>query len=218
MDSPGRLRFLDPGAYAFHFDGSNFAGWLRQIALAAGVEEIMGDVASVASNGRGGVAQIRLTKDSVGRGATSLSTVREATQNSSQPSRRMHASHGASDRFVIDASPFGCQAEGRSRRSRESQDLKRDGRGKCTSRNLSTLSYSFASQFANDEVAWQQLRESLLLDGIPAVDDLTPRVFPRTVWRRQTKFWRDNLLALGTAACQMDPLVSSGRHPLPAGN
>ena len=198
------------GAYAFHFDGNDFAAWLRQISLAAGVEEIAGDVASVASNGRGGVAQLKLTTGSAVAGDFFV----DCTGSDAQLMRAVAAdSHESlSDRFLCDRR-ISVRLPGRRQVPPFSRitGLEAGWSWQMHLAKSIDVGYSFASQFAPDDVAWQQLRESLLMDGIPAVDEMTPAFSP-TPCGRQTKFWRDNLLVLGTAACQMDPLVSAGRH------
>ncbi len=198
------------GAYAFHLDGNDFAAWLRQIALAAGVEEITSDIASLASNGRGGVAQLRLTTGSAVAGDFFI----DCTGGEARLMRAVttDAYESWNDRLLCDRRiavrlPSRRQVPPFSRITA----LEAGWSWQFHLAKSIDVGYSFASQFVTDEVAWQQLRESLLMDGIPAVDDITP-TFSASPCGRQTKFWRDNVLTLGTAACQMDALVCAGRH------
>jgi len=198
------------GAYAFHLDGDDFAAWLRQIALAAGVEEITSDVASVASNGRGGVAQLRLTTGAAVAGDFFVDCTGYEAKLMKAVSADSHQSW--SDRLLCDRR-ISVRLPGRRQVPPFSRitGLEAGWSWQFHLAKSIDVGYSFASQFVTDEVAWQQLHESLLMDGIPAVDENTPTFFASHCGR-QTKFWRDNVLSLGSAACQMDALVSAGRH------
>ena len=71
--------------------------------------------------------------------------------------------------------------------------------------------YLFQSSLSSNEEALQQFQSLLKLDGIKLEELPEPSIMPFASGRR-TSFWRDNLLALGTAACRIDPLTSAGRH------
>lgn len=206
----GSSSISQSGAYAFHLDGSDFAVWLRQIALAAGVEEIASDVAAVASNGHGGVAQIRLTTGSAVAGDFFIDCT-------GSDAKLMHAASADSyeswsDRLLCDRK-ISVRLPGRRQVPPYSRitGLEAGWSWQLHLAKSIDVGYSFASQLVTDDVAWQQLRESMLFDGIPSVDDLAP-AFLASPCGRQKQFWRDNVLALGTTGCQMDALVSAGRH------
>lgn len=198
------------GAYAFHLDGNDFAAWLRKISLTAGVEEITSDVASVASNGRGGVAQLRLTTGSAVAGDFFI----DCTGSEAKLMRAVAADayESRNDRLLCDRK-ITVRLPGRRQIPPFSRitGLEAGWSWQFHLAKSIDVGYNFASQFVTDDVAWQQLRESLLMDGIPAVDDITP-MFSASPCGRQTKFWRDNVLTLGTAACQLDALVCAGRY------
>ena len=198
------------GAYAFHLDGNDFAAWLRQVALAAGVEEITGDVASVAANGRGGVAQLRLTTGMAVAGDFFI----DCTGSDAKLLQAVSAdsSQSACDRLFCDRK-ISIRLPGRRQIPPFSRitGLEAGWTWQFHLAKSIDVGYNYASQFVTDDVAWQQLRESLLMDGISSIAEATP-AFAAAPCRRQTNFWRDNVLALGTAACQIDAVVSAGRH------
>ena len=198
------------GEYAFHLDGRDFAVWLRQVALAAGVEEIRGDIATVASNGRGGVAQIRLSTgvavagdffiDCTGAKAELL------TANASGSSELCNESV-LCDRMISVRLPGRRQIPPFTRIT----GLNAGWSWQIPLATMTDVGYLFGSQFATDNDALQQLSESLTLDGMTLADDLLPE-YSSLQCNGKTQFWQDNVLALGSTACSIDPLVSTGRH------
>ncbi len=198
------------GSYAFHLDGRDFAVWLRAVALAAGVEEIQGEIATVAPNGRGGIAQLRLTTGIAVASDFYIDCTGSEAKLRSAASGDAHESW--SDRLLCDRM-ITVRLPGR-RQIPPFTRITGQAAGWSWQIPLATtidVGYVFGSQFATDDAAWQQLRESLMLDGVMTGDNLVPE-FSSFYSGGLTSFWRDNVLALGTAACRMDPLVSAGRH------
>ncbi|MCR9199667.1 MAG: tryptophan 7-halogenase [Planctomycetaceae bacterium] len=56
----GESAFQDSGEYGYHGDLSGLRDWLRQLAMANGVEAVEGPIDRVFPNGRGGIAQVKL--------------------------------------------------------------------------------------------------------------------------------------------------------------
>lgn len=206
----GTSAISQSGSYAFHLDGRDFATSLRKIALASGVEQIDGEIASVASNGRGGIAQIRLTKGPVVAGDFFI----DSTGNDSTMPGLM-----AADLFESWSDKLLCN---------RIVTLRLPGRRQIPPYTRITglaagwlwqsplaasidVGYVFSSDFATDDIAQQQMRESLTMDGMTVPMDAAPKFGSLNVGMR-SHFWRDNVLKLGSTTCVSDPLVSVGRH------
>ena len=198
------------GSYAFHVDGQSFAGWLKAIALQSGTEEVSGVIQRVAKNGRGGVAQVKLTNGTTLAGdffidATgSESRLMGATLNDEFLSwnDRLPA-----DRMIRIRLPGRRQIPPYTRIT----GLPAGWSWQIPLANSIDSGYLFQSSLSSNEEALQQFQSLLKLDGIKLEELPEPSIMPFASGRR-TSFWRDNLLALGTAACRIDPLTSAGRH------
>ncbi len=198
------------GSYAFHLDGRAFATWLRKIALASGVEEIAGEIQSVASNGHGGVAQIRL--------ANGPAVASDFFIDCSGVEAKLRGSGGAksfeswNDKLLCDRM-IRLRLPGR-RQIPPYTRITGLASGWLWQTPLAATidaGYVFASNYATDDIADQQIREALTLDGMTVPEDVIPE-YSSLNSGMQSYFWRDNVLTLGSTACMVDPLVSVGRH------
>jgi tryptophan halogenase len=198
------------GSYAFHVDGQSFASWLKAIALQSGTEEVSGVIQQVAKNGRGGVAQVKLTNGTTLAGdffidATgSESRLMGVTLNDEFLSwnDRLPA-----DRMIQIRLPGRRQIPPYTRIT----GLPAGWSWQIPLANSIDSGYLFQSSVSSDDEALHQFQSLLKLDGIKLEKLPEPSIMPFASGRR-TSFWRDNLLALGTASCRIDPLTSAGRH------
>jgi len=198
------------GSYAFHVDGQSFASWLKAIALQSGTEEVSGVIQQVAKNGRGGVAQVKLTNGTTLAGDFFI----DATGSES---RLMGAT--LNDEFVSwnDRLPADRMIQIRLPGRRQIPPYTRvtglpaGWSWQIPLANSIDSGYLFQSSVSSDDEALHQFQSLLKLDGIKLEKLPEPSIMPFASGRR-TSFWRDNLLALGTASCRIDPLTSAGRH------
>ncbi len=207
-------------AYAFHIDGQAFATWLRSVAMALGTEEIVGEVGTVATNGRGGIAQLKLqTGTTVASDFFVDCTGAESRLMRETLKDEFHSSQSRllCDRTVSIRLPGRRQVPPFTRIT----GLEAGYAWQIPLSNSINLGYAFSSRFATDESALQQLKNLLILDGLlanngvdsssPAEEPLQPK-YKSLNPGRQSHFWRDNVIAFGTAACVLDPLLSASRH------
>ena len=198
------------GSYAFHVDGELFADWLKTIALKSGTEVVSGEIQQVAKNGRGGIAQIKLTS----RTTLAADFFIDATGSES---RLMNST--LNDEFINwnDRLPVNRMIRIRLPGRRQIPaytritGLNAGWSWQIPLANSIDSGYLFQSSLSSDDDALQQFQSLLALDGIKLEELPEPSILPFASGR-QTSFWRDNLLALGTAACRIDPLTSAGRH------
>jgi tryptophan halogenase len=198
------------GSYAFHLDGRAFSTWLRKIALASGVEEILGEIQSVAFNGHGGVAQIRLTHGpAIASDFFIDCTGVEARLQGSAGANSFESWHDKllCDRMITLRLPGRRQIPPYTRIT----GLASGWLWQTPLAASIDAGYIFASSYATDDMADQQMREALTLDGMTLSEDVTPEYSSFHVGM-QSHFWRDNVLTLGSTSCMVDPLVSAGRH------
>jgi tryptophan halogenase len=198
------------GSYAFHVDGELFAGWLRSVALHSGTEEVAGEIQQIAKNGRGGIAQIKLSNGTTLAGdffidcTGSESRLMRSTLNDQfiNWSDRL-----LTDRIICTRLPARRQIPPYTKIT----GLAAGWSWQIPLANSVESGYLFQSALVSDDEARVQLESLLKLDGIKPVDQLEMSI-RSFVSGRQTSFWRDNLLALGTSACRIAPLTSAGRH------
>ena len=198
------------GSYAFHLDGRAFATWLRKIAMASGVEEIAGEIESVASNGRGGVAQIRLKNGPAIASDFFIDCTGVASKLLGSGSADAFESWNDKllcDRMITLRLPGRRQIPPYTRVT----GLAAGWLWQTPLAATIVVGYVFASSFATDDVALQQMREALTLDGITVPDDAASEYRSFNVGMKSL-FWRDNVLSLGSTAYTLDPLASAGRH------
>ncbi|MFO0999995.1 MAG: tryptophan 7-halogenase [Planctomycetaceae bacterium] len=198
------------GAYAFHVDGELFAGWLRSVALRSGTEEIAGEIQQVAKNGRGGIAQIKLTDGTTLTGDFFVDCT-------GSDSRLMRLSLNDQfihwndrllpDRMLLARLPGRRQIPPYTRIT----GLPAGWSWQIPLAYSVESGYLFQSALVSDDEAREQFQSLLKLDGITPDEQLETSI-GTCVSGRQTSFWRDNVLALGTSACRLDPLTSAGRH------
>ncbi len=198
-------------AYAFHVNGSKFAQLLRRLALDAGAEEIVGSLSGVSPNGRGGIAQLKLDDGTAVPGDFFIDA----------SGRELALSNFAHQMHVTSADqPFCCdrivssQLPGRRQivPYRRIVAMKAGWVWQMPLASSISTGYVYNSPFIDDTTAFQQLCELAGIDHQKAADAADSPVFIDLQRGQRQPFLRDNVLALGTAAWQLDPLISAGRH------
>ena len=204
------------GAYSFHLDGARFAGWLRSVALAHETEEVSGEIASINTNGRGGIAQLKLATGAI----VASDFFFDCTGSESRLMRgALKDEFKCSDDFPSCDRTISVSLPGRRSVPPFTRITGLDAGYAWQSPLSKTVNagYAFSTQFADDDTAWAQLQNLLSMDGLLSsnaggqTENLVPE-FASHRLGRQTHFWRDNVLALGTAAGVLDPLLSASRH------
>jgi tryptophan halogenase len=178
--------------------------------LHSGTEEVAGEIQHVAKNGRGGIAQIKLTSGTTLAGdffidcTGSESRLMRSTLNDQfiNWSDRL-----LTDRMICTRLPGRRQIPPYTKMT----GLASGWSWQIPLANSVESGYLFQSALVSDDEARDQLESLLKLDGIKPDEQLEISIRPMSSGR-QTSFWRDNLLALGTSACRIDPLTSAGRH------
>ncbi|MCA9061632.1 MAG: tryptophan 7-halogenase [Planctomycetaceae bacterium] len=207
-------------AYAFHVDGQGLANWFRQIALALGVEEIRGEVAVVSPNGRGGVAQLRLADGALIAGDFFIDcsghpgvVVSRTNGNAWEPL----PNHTPCSRMISMQLPAGRQILPYTRITAMESGWAWH-RPRYSSISVGCMS---SCDTCSNDMAVRELAELLLFDGhiseeqAGSVDLLRESLNPtETLLQpgRRQQFWRDNVVAIGSAATVTDPIVNAGRH------
>ncbi|MFZ9089173.1 MAG: tryptophan 7-halogenase [Planctomycetaceae bacterium] len=197
----------ESGTYSFHLDGTQFANWLRQIAIASGVQEIQGEIDKIQPNGRGGIAQLRLASGLAVTGDFFIDCTGPAADlitATAKSSWQSWSSHSLCDRLVSVNLATARQVPSFTRITGLES-------GWSWQSHLSTqkhCGYAYSSQHSSDERAWEKLQESVqpsdtLTEANPILAELT-----LGAW---SEFWRENVLAIGSSACRVDPLSGGGR-------
>lgn len=194
-------------SYAFHFNAEALAGWLRDQALARGVDEVIGSVAGADQDETGQVHLVRLPDGTEIRGDFFVDC-------SGFQSVLMRGTLG--DPFQSWTEQLLCdravafKVPGRSiiPPYTRAVALPAGWMWQIPLAQHVGLGYVYSSAFVSDEVAWQQLR-----DATPRFADAIaePRFLKMRVGR-QSHFWRHNVLAVGLSAGFLEPLESSGIH------
>jgi tryptophan 7-halogenase len=211
------------GTFAFQLDGQKFAGYLRSAAIDSGVQEINGNTESVAPNGRGGIAQVRLTTGNAVPGDLFIDcTGHESVLMSAVLSDSAAASltHELCDRAIRVRLPGRRQVPPFSRIAGHSSGWTWQS---AFSSGIE-IGLAFSSHNTDDDMAWSELRDIVRASGFgdPASgedqpDDSTtsdhggPQCASLQA-HRKSRFWQGNVIALGTAAGRVDPVISAGRH------
>ncbi len=193
-------------SYAFHFNAEALAGWLRGIALAAGVKEIAGTVQATTLNSEGDVQSVTVTSgeaisadffiDCSGFESVLMS---KALKDPFQDWR----SHLLCDRAVAFKTPGKRIVPPYTK----SQGMPSGWAWHIPLAHHVGHGYVYSSQFVSDDDAWEQLMSATTLNDSTA----SPRFLKMRVGR-QTNFWRRNVLAIGLSAGFLEPLESSGIH------
>lgn len=197
--------------YAFQFDATLYAGYLRRLAEAKGVERIEGRIADVALNGETGFVESVTTDDG----------------------RSFHAD------FFIDCSGFrgllieqalktgyedwtaylpcdravavGCEKTAPPIPYTKATAREAGWQWRIPLQHRTGNGHVYCSAFMEDDEAADTLLRNL--DGKALAD---PKFLRFTTGRRK-KFWNKNVLALGLAAGFMEPLESTSLHLVQTG-
>lgn len=204
-------------AYSLQVHGTAFAGFLREQAAAAGVQEISGRVQSAGSNGRGGIAQVRLESgravpgdifiDASGPESCLTEALRIPTVSwaDSLLCDRYLRCRIAAPRQVPPFSRITAVPHGWS--------------WKTACRGTVDCGLAFSSVLTDEDTAWNSLRELIRHDGMTelqngafdADSEKEPQQIRRSCGRLQS-FRADNVVFIGSTACRPDPVLSAGRH------
>lgn len=194
----------ESGQYGFHGDAAGLSTWFRGEALKVGVEEMPGEIDRTFPNGRGGIGQVKLQSGQPVPGDLFIDC---RTPDLSS----MENDADLSDLFLCNrvahiTAPATPQVQPFTRIT--AMDC-----GWLQTTPLATEtrhSYSFSSDFATDEEAGEQLRNSVnsRLEQ-PLTADVT---FTDAAYYRRNTFCTDNVLHLGRSAWQMEPLSSTDMH------
>ncbi|MDG1896557.1 MAG: tryptophan 7-halogenase [Fuerstiella sp.] len=207
--------FAETGTYGFHVDAPELAEWFRKVALKSGVEEVPAPIAKVAPNGRGGVAQVVCDDGKAVPGDLFLDcrAVDAALRDSSSKDWTSWQAQFSCDRVATSRTPATRQVPVFTR-------LCGHENGWSRTVPLATemeWTYAFDSQHESDREAGQRLRMISSPSG-PRDDPAEAAIeFQSIHYGRRTKFWKDNVVNLGTAACRFAPVVSADLHLQQAG-
>jgi tryptophan halogenase len=194
-------------SYAFHFNAESLAGWLRDIALAGGVSEVVGSVANAAFHESGDVSSVVLTN---GHSVTGDFFV----DCSGFQSVLMHKAlndpfNDWGDHLLCDrAVAFKIPGRRMIPPYTKSQALSAGWMWHIPLAHHVGLGYVYSSKFISDAAAWAELQSAT-----PDTDskNAIPRFLKMRVGR-QSHFWNRNVLAIGLSAGFLEPLESSGIH------
>ncbi len=194
-------------SYAFHFNAEALAGWLRDFALAGGVNEVAGSVSNAVLNEQGDVTSVALGSGEVVSGDFFVDC-------SGFQSVLMHRAledpfNSWSDQLLCDrAVAFKIPGKRTIPPYTKSQAMPAGWTWHIPLADHVGLGYVYSSKFVSDDEAWLQLQEAT---KDIADTNVTPRFLKMRVGR-QTHFWRRNVLAVGLSAGFLEPLESSGIH------
>jgi tryptophan halogenase len=189
--------------YAYHFDATLYAAFLRRLAMERGVERIEGRVVDVARRADGGVARLTLAD---GRfvegdlfidcsGFTSLLLGRTLGERFVDFSRWLPVDRAwacPSERMDPGLAPY-----------TRATALESGWAWRIPLQNRTGHGHVFSSQFIDEDKAREQLLAQL--DG-PALGE--PRLLRFTTGHRE-RFWVKNVVALGLASGFLEPLEST---------
>ncbi|MEZ6125313.1 MAG: tryptophan 7-halogenase [Planctomycetaceae bacterium] len=192
------------GQYGFHGEAAGLAGWFRATALSLGVEEICGPLDQTFVNGRGGLAQVKLTSGQAVPGDLFLEC---------RPALAGDEIEDLSDRFLFDRRVF-FRTPGARRIHPFTRVTAHDAGWSRTVPLAAEVehSYDFCSRFQTDDDAGKYLRSVVdgrldsPLDSAPELHFADVRHFLRRV------IWKDNVLHLGRSAQQLEPLAANDMH------
>lgn len=211
------------GSYGFQLDGDSFAQWLREIAIADNVRELSGRPDRIVPNLRGGISQINLTTGEEIVGDLFLDCTGRDSLLIAGAQKRPFVSYD--DRLLCDRF-VSVQVAGRRQIAPFTQITGVPSGWTCRIPLANSISVGMAyrSSHLDDEAAWSELCRLQIASAparatVQAGDNqaasagvLAAPVFSSIEPRRQSGFWHGNVVALGTAACSLDPIVSAGRH------
>jgi len=194
-------------SYAFHLDAVAFATFLRERAIAAGVEALDGTVAAVSRNATGGIAQVKLTDGRAIPGELFIDCTGFRAQLISETLGDPFISWNdrlLCDRAVATRIPATRQVAPFTRATA----LAAGWHWTIPLTSRTGVGYVYSSRHTTDDAAWEELRRATGDGGDPTRAPLLLRLRVG----RQTTFWKANVVALGLAAGFIEPLESTGLH------
>lgn len=207
----GGSPIADTRSYAFHMDAVAFATFLRERALAEGVEAIEGAVASVGPNATGGIAQVRLADGRAVPGELFIDCTGFRAQLIGETLGDPFISWNdrlLCDRAVATRIPTTRQVAPYTK----STALAAGWHWTIPLASRTGVGYVYSSRHSGDDEAWEELRQSVGIgDSGDAAARATP-LFLKLRVGRQTSFWKANVVAIGLAAGFIEPLESTGLH------
>lgn len=202
------------GTFAWQLCGQRLAEWLKAKAVSCGVEIVTGLVTHAARNERGGIERLRLDggQDVPGDLFIDCSGPAATLMRAVLPGIDMHRSIGTSSHRMIRVRMPG------QRRIPPFTRLTAVPEGWCWHLSLHGLTEAglqFDSDLTDDDTAWHGLREFLQQNGLGDADTalrgFAGEKMSQTSTGR-TQFRIDNVVAIGSTAGRVDPLISAGRH------
>lgn len=194
-------------SYAFHFNAEALAGWLRDLALRNGVNEISGAVQNAELAENGDICAVRLIAGERVEGdlfvdCSGFQSV--LMQKALGDPFQSWSSHLLCDRAVA----YKIPAEGAVPPYTKSHALSAGWAWHIPLAAHLGLGYVYSSQFISDEAAWEELRQHAQLNPLAGQE---PRFLRMRVGRQQS-FWKKNVVAIGLSAGFLEPLESSDIH------
>ncbi len=207
--SPHSLTIKSPitqtQSYAFHFNAEALAGWLRDLALAGGVNEVAGSVENAVLNERGDVTSVVLGSGEVVSGDFFVDCT--GFQSVLMHKALNDPFNSWSDQLLCDrAVAFKIPGKREIPPYTKSQAMPAGWTWHIPLAHHVGLGYVYSSKFISDDEAWSQLQEAT---KSIADTNVTPRFLKMRVGR-QSHFWQRNVLAVGLSAGFLEPLESSG--------
>lgn len=206
-------------ACSYHLDSVGFAAWLRQVSASVDVEVLEGQPAGIVRNQDGGIAEILLASGAV----VEADLFVDATGADSWLLRQLSTTPFESwqDPLLCDRS-VSVRLAGRRQIPAFTQITGMLAGWSWLIPLADTLEagYQYASAYASPDDAWIQLQSLLRMNGLLSGGDAEElagenALIPHAECHRagrHSSFWLKNVVALGTAACHLTPLVSAGRH------
>jgi len=194
-------------SYAFHFNAEALAGWLRDLALAGGVNEVVGSVENAVLNDHGDVTSVMLGSGEVIAGDFFVDC--SGFQSVLMQKALNDPFNSWSDQLLCDrAVAFKIPGKRVIPPYTKSQAMPAGWMWHIPLANHVGLGYVYSSKFVSDDEACLQLQHAT---KDIADTNVTPRFLKMRVGR-QTHFWNRNVLAVGLSAGFLEPLESSGIH------
>jgi len=195
------------GSYAFHLDSGRFANWLKQQALASGVNHVVGTVTAGTKNDAGDVSSVVLVDGTevTGEFFVDCSGFESVLLNKTLGDPWISwGDRLLCDRAVVTRLPARSVVPNFT----QSKALTSGWMWDIPLMDRRGVGYVYSSQHLSDDAAWQELQTA-----IEATDqkELVPKFVSMKVGR-QTQFWNRNVLAIGLSAGFVEPLESSGLH------